>query len=256
MVWKRNSTILLLMLPLLLLAQEEEIQLQQDGTDSVAIDYVEGDPGAMNHPGGQTLFQSETLSGKQASEKAMEERSARLNYEEVEPKKKDPKRPRMPDFKAPTNLEGLKDIIFWIAILLLAGGLIFLLFKTGKPSLARKRTPLAGPLEWEDAWNLNTETLEVTLQDAVESGDFRKAIRLLYLKNLRRLIDSDWVKPSPEKTNTQYLQELQEANLDVLFGKTTRIYETVWYGEAVPNALQYKQMAPVFHELYERARRA
>ena len=65
-----------------------------------------------------------------------------------------------------------------------------------------------------------------------------------------------WVKPSPEKTNTQYLQELQEANLDVLFGQTTRIYETVWYGEAVPNALQYKQMAPVFHELFERARRA
>jgi hypothetical protein len=51
------------------------------------------------------------------------------------------------------------------------------------------------------------------------------------------------------------MDELKLAGLHELFGNITFTYETVWYGEATPDDLQYRRLAPAFHELLERSRR-
>jgi hypothetical protein len=207
------------------------------------------------YPGGQGVFEGEPLNGKQADAKAMEERVKDINYAELPPDA--PKNPRFnkPRLDTPGDIGRYKDIIFWSAVFILVGLLVFLIFKSGKRKHYARRTSLAGPAEWEEAWNLDATTLETDLQDAVEAGQYKRAIRLLYLKNLKQLIDNELVKPSPEKTNRQYGQELGKAGLQELFGKNTTVYETVWYGEATPDSQQYRKLAPLFHELYERSRR-
>lgn len=254
MVWKRNSALWLLMC-------FAAAAIAQDPASEAVADSVEAYPEEtmynpeMVHPGGQEVFEKEPLQGRKADMKAMEARVEGISYAETQTEAVSQQKFKQPEVDVPQNIGRFKDIIFWTAVVILVGVLAYLLFKTGKRNRYLKKGNLAGPLEWEEAWNLDVNTLEVDLQDAVESGNFRLAIRLLYLKNLKQLIDKAWVKPSPEKTNLQYRAELETAGLGELFGLNTRVYETVWYGEASPDSGQYRKISPSFHELYERSRK-
>ena len=67
--------------------------------------------------------------------------------------------------------------------------------------------------------------------EAVESGNYRLAVRFLYLLSLQQLALSGVVILKKDKTNHQYLNEIQIEQQRNLFGHMTRIYEHVWFGE-------------------------
>ncbi|MEY4002036.1 MAG: hypothetical protein RIT07_78 [Bacteroidota bacterium] len=241
-MWKRSKMLLLLCCVLSLSAQDQPT-LEESGMGSdVAAE-------------GQGVFENQPLIGKKADARAMEERVKNVNYAETNVELKQKSSLRTPKLDVPGNIQRYKDIIFWVAVLILVSILVYLIFKSGKQNRYNRRNSLAGPAEWEEAWNLDSQTLETDLQDAVEGKQYRLAIRLLYLKSLKQLIDNERVKPSPEKTNRQYIEELEKAGLHGLFSYITGIYEMVWYGEATPDDYQYKRLAPAFHEMTERSRK-
>lgn len=248
MVWKPSSLLLYLCCTFSVNAQNNAREAEED----LVVNSGATLPSTLQ---GQEVFEKEPLTGKKADVKAMEERVKNVNYAETTPKQVSKSKFRKPDFDVPGNIGRFKDFIFWVAVVILVSILVYLIFKSGKRNRYTRRIPLAGPAEWEEAWSLDYQTLETDLQDAVEGKQYRLAIRLLYLKTLKQLIDSEKVKPSPEKTNRQYMDELKLAGLHELFGNITFTYETVWYGEATPDDLQYKRLAPAFHELLERSRR-
>jgi hypothetical protein len=262
MVWKRNSVFVFwLCLASVICAQDEfEPETEEitvvDSTESFSEESLLNNK--MADPGGQEVFEEEPLLGKKTDKKALEDRVKNVNYAEkdLEVKPKDKGKRYDPPVDLPTsNIERFKEPIFWTALLILLGIIVYLILKTGKRNRFKTTSSLAGPKEWQEAWNLDPGSLENDLQDAVESGNYRLAIRLLYLKNLKQLIDKDYVKPSPEKTNRQYVAELEKAGLAELFGVNTRVYETAWYGEATLDVQQYRRISPSFHDLFERSRR-
>jgi hypothetical protein len=68
------------------------------------------------------------------------------------------------------------------------------------------------------------------------SGDFRLALRSLYLENLAALAAHNLVSPARGKTNAEYVRELQRRarrlNADFVpaFIANTRLFERSWYG--------------------------
>ena len=209
----------------------------------------------LGDSGEQKEFEKAPLQGKEADMNALRNRAKDLDYREKKVKTIVESKPEHPP-ELPLSFFAFKDMIYGVVVLTLIVLLAYLLLKTGKrrnPGI--ENNAMAGPSEWKEAMNMHAETMETELQLALAAGEYRLAVRFLYLKNLKKLIDGELVIPSPEKTNLQYRTELETAGLSDLFGKNTSVYEMVWYGEAMPDSRQYLQYEPLFRALSEKVRK-
>jgi cbb3-type cytochrome oxidase subunit 3 len=196
--------------------------------------------------------------GKKINRAELDRKAEKLNFDEKKKKEQNTEENgsiQLPRMSSMNPGEGMKIFAFVIALSLLLAVLIYLILKTGKRNAVTQQAS-ASAAEWEDAWNLDTGEVDSLYFKAVQEGDYRLAIRLAYLRNLRRLIDRKLVNPSPEKTNRQYAKELQSSGLSNLFTQTTRVYETVWYGEANPDKQNFERVITGFLDMFERAGKA
>ncbi|WP_231460483.1 DUF4129 domain-containing protein [Pedobacter sp. Leaf132] len=79
--------------------------------------------------------------------------------------------------------------------------------------------------------NIHEIDYEKELQKLIDRGKYRLAVRLLYLKTLKKLSDSNIIDWKPEKTNYNYLTEINKPELKSEFGKLTHQFDYIWYGD-------------------------
>jgi len=113
-----------------------------------------------------------------------------------------------------------------------------LLFVTG-----RKAPSLAFTTGEED---IHAMDIDAEITGAESSGDFRRAIRLQYLRSLKLLSDRGRIEWSTSKTNIDYLFELRGGALEEGFRRITRIFEYAWYGEMEIGHAQYQRTSAWF----------
>lgn len=79
----------------------------------------------------------------------------------------------------------------------------------------------------------NIHELDYTkdIQEAIQQGNYRKAVRLYYLKSLKVLADKEIIKWKLDKTNGDYRREVSQSDYAHSFGEITRLFDYVWYGE-------------------------
>jgi hypothetical protein len=70
-----------------------------------------------------------------------------------------------------------------------------------------------------------------TIQDAINQGNFRLAVRLYYLKALKDLTDKGFIDWKLNKTNRSYVYELKSQSLRPDFESITSQFEYAWYGD-------------------------
>jgi hypothetical protein len=133
-----------------------------------------------------------------------------------------------------TDFSGALKGLFWVLIIGAAIFVLFQLLKINFKGLLKKKSDKAKvvketeiPVE-EDITKMEFEDL---LQQAVDAGRYRVAVRLLYLRTLRQLTDQGLINWKPEKTNHDYLRELADKRLRPGFSDVTLIFEYIWYGE-------------------------
>jgi hypothetical protein len=80
----------------------------------------------------------------------------------------------------------------------------------------------------EDINKINFDDL---IQDALSKKDFRKAVRLHFLKLLKELTDNNIIKGQIDKTNNDYSMELANSRYNSSFKELALLYEYVWYGD-------------------------
>ncbi len=85
--------------------------------------------------------------------------------------------------------------------------------------------------------------------DAEASGNYRLAIRYQFLNLLKLASASNIIHYEKEKTNCQYLYEMESAGLAEAFRKVSYYYEFVWYGEASVTADEYARIKTVNRQL-------
>jgi hypothetical protein len=155
------------------------------------------------------------------------------------------------------NYRGLSVIGIVINILMLlliiAGvvTLIYFVLKSGGINLQdifkRKSTAAAVPYS-EFFEDINAINFDAEIENAVAKHNYRFAVRLLYLKCLKQLSDAGLIKWEIDKTNTQYIYELQNAAQRSEFGLLTRQFEYVWYGEFLIDNQVYSTIANSFRD--------
>jgi hypothetical protein len=94
--------------------------------------------------------------------------------------------------------------------------------------------------------NIHEMNFDSLIAEAVAGNDFRKGIRLLFLKGLKMLADRNFIQWQHGKTNHDYLAELQKEDLKNGFNELNYYFEYAWYGNFSVNHDLFKKVQQLF----------
>lgn len=98
--------------------------------------------------------------------------------------------------------------------------------------------------------DLHENIHEINFKEAIEGyekqKDYRSAIRYQFLLILKKLTDHKHLNWNPEKTNKDYLAEVQNESLKSSFKELVYIFDYVWYGEFEVNEDNYNHFKQKF----------
>ena len=122
----------------------------------------------------------------------------------------------------------------WFIYALAALGIVFALLRllkmetTGVFQARSARPSLALETLDEDLLQMDFDRL---IDEAVAAQQFRRAVRLLYLRTLQRLAEAGLIEWQRDKTNHAYIGELRRPALRPALAHLTGLFEFVWYGD-------------------------
>jgi len=123
-------------------------------------------------------------------------------------------------------------IIFIILKTVLSADTNFWNFKKSKKKVAKKLI-----YEEEDIHNAHIEGL---LQKAIQNKEYRLAIRYYYLSVLKLLSDKKLIDYHKDKTNSEYLFEIENIATRKDFSYLSYVYSYVWYGDFPVDEANFK----------------
>lgn len=94
---------------------------------------------------------------------------------------------------------------------------------------------------------------EPLIDQAINEGEYRSALRLMYLHGLQQLDRSDWINWRPDRTNLQYERSLTGTAVGPSFREATRIFDVVWYGDVRVRAAEFDDLRRPFDEVRDYA---
>jgi len=137
-----------------------------------------------------------------------------------------------------------------LRVLLYLAGIVFLLYLlfqifNVQQIFARNTTAVSLQYELmnEDIHEMNFEQL---IEAAILQKQYRLAIRLHYLHTLKLLADHRYIDWKLNKTNYQYVIEMQSRPSKDTFEQLTNIFDWVWYGEFLIQEQEYIQFSRLF----------
>lgn len=119
---------------------------------------------------------------------------------------------------------------------LLGGFVIFVILKSVLGIDARfwqktnKAKVTSAQLIYEDE-DINEMNLQGLLQQAIDRKEYRLAIRYYYLTTLKALSNKQLIDYHKDKTNSEYLFEIENTQTRTEFSYLSYVFSYVWYGE-------------------------
>jgi hypothetical protein len=141
----------------------------------------------------------------------------------------------------------LKGVLYFLLALLI----IFILYQVIAVnnffifSRSAKRKKVSGEMD-EDG--VGKDNIDEKIRMAINAGDYRGAIRLMYLNTLQSLNDKQLIRLHAKSTNYDYIQQMKQKKGENEFRLLTRIYEYVWYGEFQPSEQQFEIIHTSFNQ--------
>ncbi|MFD2161281.1 DUF4129 domain-containing protein [Paradesertivirga mongoliensis] len=154
-------------------------------------------------------------------------------------------------FKETVTNSGTGTFLQYLMIGLGIAALIFLIIKLSGMDLAHlftgKSTEIEVPYA-ESLENIHQISFEEELDRALKNNDLRLAVRLLYLRTLKTLNSRGRIKWELDKTNSHYIQELQNPIHKEEFRRLTHRFEYIWYGSFRIDAPLYEKINRSFQD--------
>ncbi|WP_290702030.1 hypothetical protein [Lacinutrix sp.] len=109
---------------------------------------------------------------------------------------------------------------------------------------------VAEKLVYEDE-DIHETDFDRYLKKAINDKNFRLATRYYYLALLKNLTDLKTIEYHKDKTNTEYLFEIENKNLRSQFSEVSYIYSYVWYGEFPIDAFAFKTVEKKYKSIFK-----
>ncbi len=177
--------------------------------------------------------------GMTLDREAWEELRSERSYDSAQ-KNEPPKEKPKPDSDpvASPSFDIPSPVLYGIAILLALIALFFILKNALRPNKLKPERIEAESIEDAEE-NLPDVTLNKIHAEAVDSGDFKSALRIKFLMLLQVLIDEKLVLWKKRKTNEQFLYEIADQGQKFEFSQIVELYDKVWYGSGNITEVQY-----------------
>lgn len=104
--------------------------------------------------------------------------------------------------------------------------------------------------------NLSRVDYDRLLKEALSQNNYHDAVRILYLKALQQLNESELIAWKPDKTNHDYLRELKAHPTRSSFSRLTYYYEYVEYGDFEIEKTGFEKVQQIYHQFQDQARRS
>jgi hypothetical protein len=139
----------------------------------------------------------------------------------------------------------LYDVLFYGLAIFAAVMIVMQFFKINISGVLLKNP---GTIISHQSFSENVHELDFDdlIKDAVKAANYRLATRLYYLKALKKLSDNGLINWQKNKTNFEYYYELKEPGQRKDFYQLTRIFESVWYGNADITAAEFDENLKAF----------
>lgn len=134
--------------------------------------------------------------------------------------------------------------LLWILAIFFIGIIIYQLLKSNG-LFQRKSTSLVTENIENETELLLHHDFDQLIHQACKLGDYRMAVRYLFLRTLQQLRDKNQINYEPDKTNSRYVYELPEQWRND-FSRLIFQYEYVWYGHFDIQKEQYSQVEKAF----------
>jgi hypothetical protein len=96
--------------------------------------------------------------------------------------------------------------------------------------------------------DIHSIPFEEAIREALDSENYRLAVRLVYLHSLKLLSDKTLIEWKPGKTNSAYIYELKDHPSYRAFNHLTMEFEYAWYGGEMVNKEIYREFDDSFKE--------
>lgn len=97
--------------------------------------------------------------------------------------------------------------------------------------------------------NIEKIDFDNLISNALKENNYRLATRYLYLKSLKSLANKELIEWHYDKTNSDYLNEIKDNKLKILFKRVSYIYDYVWYGEFPIDEASFNKNKADFNQL-------
>ncbi|MBS1527745.1 MAG: DUF4129 domain-containing protein [Bacteroidetes bacterium] len=160
-------------------------------------------------------------------------------------------------FKSTSPKKGGSVSAFWnvffkyLFLVLGIVAVVFLVFRLVGVDMQNvfRRRPKAVPVPYSEFFeDINAIRFDEEIEHALAKHNYRLAVRLLYLKCLKQLSDAGLIEWQIDKTNSDYVNELANADQRSAFRFLTRQFEYVWYGEFLIDRPVYNDISGSFHD--------
>ncbi|QDO94917.1 DUF4129 domain-containing protein [Formosa sediminum] len=101
--------------------------------------------------------------------------------------------------------------------------------------------------EDEDIHDTNFES---HIKNALSQQNYRLATRYYYLALLKKLSDKKTITYHKDKTNSEYIFEIQNKNIKDQFSNISYIYSYVWYGEFPIDAAKFQTIEQQYKSIF------
>ena len=141
----------------------------------------------------------------------------------------------------------------WLFYLALAAGVIYLIYfllnEGGSGLFSSRQNQTLNRHQPITADTIENTDLKSLIANAENSNDFRLAIRYHYLLILKTLSLKNIIQFEDDKTNAEYIRELESQPYSNGFKNTSYVYNYVWYGEFPLNPDLYSKAKLKFESL-------
>jgi hypothetical protein len=104
---------------------------------------------------------------------------------------------------------------------------------------AKKISEIGGDEEPENIFEID---FDKAIAAAVSAGNFRMAVRLMYLQLLKELSEKNIIRYNPQRPNSEYVMQLYGTNYYQEFFSITRNFEYAWYGGFHVSPVAYEKI--------------
>lgn len=118
-----------------------------------------------------------------------------------------------------------------LAYFLIIALIVFILYMVFNNVKLEKDVKVSDDAISDEIENIEEIDADAEYKAAISAGNYRLAIRMMFIKSLQKLSYMNLIEWEQEKTNRDYTRELDDNSLRQSFRRVASIYELVWYGD-------------------------